>query len=369
LPPDVHFWNLTMMLFERIKTWLRDSHNLAALMLSLMPLVLICLYVVRYSVSYPDADDWVGPVDMAYDIKNGTFSAADIVEPTRGIHRAATYHVVLYLLVQLTDWNTHLVAYIMLLLGLLRLGILAMLFAETLPRRLFVVLLPFSALILAVDQTNGWHTGIFMVWHFVSLFALAAVLVLKKAKPGWPALLGAAVLCGLATSSQGTGWFVSYPVLLVTLWMFGYRRPGYFVFWIVVSLVALRLYTLGLPGESGQTDVSIINKAANIHHLLMWITAFLGNPFTTLLDRSLPFVVGSLGLIVMALNLGMVQISQKVSLTLWLASRAKRTDHRLYPNRLIAPGYSLCVCHAGRDADYERSEITPSSLGRYAGVN
>ena len=292
------------MLIERLwASWLRDSHNLSVLFLSLVPLLLVFMYISRYSAIYPSADEWLSPTEMAFDIKNGTFSAGDILEPANGVHRAVTYHAVLYLLVQFTDWDTQLAAYILLLLGLLRLGMLVLLFAEMLPRQLALVLLPFSALILAVDQGSVWLTGIFMVWQFVSLFSLAAMLVLKRAKPGWIPLVGAALLCGLATSSQGTGWFVSYPVALVTLWMFGYRKPGHFIFWIAAAIIALRLYTLGLSVESGQTDVAIISKIANIDHLVMWIAAFLGNPFTTQFDRILPIYVGALGLVFIILNL------------------------------------------------------------------
>ena len=158
-----HHYNLIPMIRKLLALNESFNLNLMVLLLSLTPILLTVMYATRYSVSHPVADEWASPVDMAYDVKNGTFSLGDILEPANGIHRVVPYNVMHVLVVQFTNWDTGAMGVILILMGLLRLAIGVYLFAETLPSQLTLVLVPFSALIFAVDQGQAWLTGIYAI--------------------------------------------------------------------------------------------------------------------------------------------------------------------------------------------------------------
>lgn len=284
--------------------------HLAAVLLSLIPIYIVYLYMHTYGLAAPTDDQWLTPVQIAFHTQNGSLTLGDIVEAYEGGHRTVFYRAVTAGLAYATRWDVKLEMYLNLLLALLRFGLVVMIFHQHHPKLTYAILLPFSLLVFSTYQFWGWLSGIYAVWHFVSLFWLATIWVLRRFAVGWRTLLVAAFLALCATFQQGSG-LVTFPVFWLTLWMFGYRRLQYYLFWSGTTLVALGLYLYGIdlsPSSAGEPSL-----IAKLLHPKAWlyVITFFGNPFSYIRNVSLAAVVGASGCLLWGANF-------------WYLSRPKR---------------------------------------------
>lgn len=288
---------------KNLLAWLRNPLHLIAVLLSLMPIYLVYLYIATYARPVPINDQWLEPLEIAIAVHNGSFTLEDITQETYG-HRAVFSYGLTALVSYSTHWQVMIEVYVIFGLALLRFGLLVLLFHDHLPQLTPLVLLPFSLLVFSAYQYLVWLCGVYSVWHFVSLFALAAVVVLKHYPVGWRPLLAAAFFAFCATFSQGSGT-VTFLVLLLTLWMFGYRRPLYYAFWIAATVFSLGLYfggsSITLGGETSATSSTL--NFENREVLARFVLAYIGNPFTNNLDMELPQGVGGVGMALLLANL------------------------------------------------------------------
>jgi hypothetical protein len=286
-----------MSTFRNLSTWLRVPANAIALGLSLAPLIGLLIFVESYARNVPISEDWNELLDIAFAVHNDSLDWNSLLGEYWG-HRPIVTNLTTIILSYATDWQIIIIPYLMLVLAVIRFGLSVQIFREHLPAHTWLFLVPVSLLIFTPYQHYVWLSGVFSVWHYVSLFTLAAVLVLTRYRVGWPALTAAAVLAVLAMYSQGAG-VVTLPVLLLTLWMFGYRRWYHYTFWLAVMAVALFFYVQGSNVNVGGDTVGSNYAAVNFHRPLFFISfliAFAGNPFALDGNFTISFFVGALAL-------------------------------------------------------------------------
>lgn len=300
-----------MQKIKPLLIWLQKPSHLTLLLLSLLPIFLVYIYIDAYGQNAPTNDQWLDSLDIAVATKDGSLTLKDITQVYYG-HRAVFTNGFTAFLAYTTNWQVELELFLSFALAVGRFILVVLIFRALFPQLTYLVLLPFSLLIFSMYQYLIWLSGIYSVWHFVSFFSLAAVYTLTQFKVGWHPLISAAVLAACASFSQGSG-VITFPVLAITLWMFGYRHWKYYAFWMIATAFTLFLYFgnsgVGVGGETSDTTANI-----NLHDPVMlfkFVFAFLGNPFTYSLDAESPIYIGIIGVGLLVLNLWYLWQQQK----------------------------------------------------------
>ncbi len=294
-----------------MQRWLSQPHHLASVLLSLLPIFLVYVYIDTYSINAPVNDQWLDSLDIAVATQDGTLTLDDITRVYYG-HRAVFTNGFTAFLAYTTNWQVGLELALSFGLAIGRLMLAVLIFRAVCPQMTYMVLLPFSLLIFSMLHYLIWLSGIYSVWHFVSFFSLAAVLVLTQFGVGWHTLSLAAVFAVCASFSQGSG-IVTFPILALTLWMFGYRHWKYYGFWLGVAALTLFVYfynsEIGVGGETSETSATI--NLRDPFKLIEFVLAFLGNPFTYNLNTETPTYIGGIGVGLLILNMVYLWRTQK----------------------------------------------------------
>ncbi len=332
---------------------MRNERHFIFLLLSLIPIYLVYIYIDTYGKNFPTNDQWLDPINIAVAAQDGSLTLDDITRVYYG-HRAVFTNAFTALLSYATHWQVKYELYLSFTLAIGRLVLAVLIFRAFSPPQW--VLLPFSMLIFSAYQYLVWLSGIYSVWHFVSFFSLAAVWVLVQFPVGWRPLIAAAALAVCATFSQGSG-VVTFPILMFTLWMFGYRKWTFYAFWLGVMLITLGLYfynsDIGVGGETSDTAANINLKAPWI--LLKFVLAFLGNPFTYHLDTELPMYIGLIGVILLVGNM----------IALWLPEK----NWKLIAPWLTLAGYASSIAVTVYLTRYREDRFIYAIEQRYALVS
>lgn len=282
------------------------------LILSFIPIYLTCLYIDNYGKNIPTNDQWLDSINIAVAANDGSLTLSDITRVYYG-HRAVFTNAFTAFLGATTDWQVKYELYLSLVLAIGRFVLVVLIFRAICSEQTPLVLLPFSLLIFSAYQYLVWLSGIYSVWHFVSFFSLATVWVLVQFQVSWRSLIVAAVLAACASFSQGSG-VVTFPILTITLWMFGYRHWKYIAFWLLAMALTLGLYfynsDIGMGGETSDTAANITLKDPAM--LVKFVFAFLGNPFTYHLDTELPIYVGVIGVLLLVGNITYLWFQGKI---------------------------------------------------------
>ena len=290
--------------FDGFLNWLREPLHLLIILLTLLPLYVVIVYISNYARPVPVNDQWLQSLEVASAVQNGNFSFNLITREYYG-HRLIFTNAIIAFLAETTSWNVMIEIYIMLMLAVLRFVVIVMIFRTCAPQLTAVVLIPFSLLIFSAYHYLVWLSGIYSVWHFASLFSMGVVLILMVYPVGWRALTGAAFLAFCATFSMGAGT-VTFPILTITLWMFGYRHWKYYAFWIALMVFALGLYYSGSSITVGEESSTESFSGVGFEHLDVmprFMLAFIGNPFTFDLDMDLPVDIGRIGIVLFVVNI------------------------------------------------------------------
>jgi hypothetical protein len=222
---------------------------------------------------------------------------ADLVAPTYG-HRALPTYALTAFLSWATGWNLELETAALYALALGRLALLWLMFRALLRDGASWAVTAAACLVFSAYHYLVWLSGVYSVWHFVSLFGLGALTALVVWPVGWRALM-VAVLCALAAAFSQASGLVVFPVLTLTLPFFGYRKPAYYVLWGGALVATFALYLSGGATESGAAG----GRLSDLLLTARFSLAFLGNPFTYALKQDLPIYVGGVGLALLVANL------------------------------------------------------------------
>ena len=238
--------------------------------LAVIPIVMVFQFIRAYGWNIPFDDDWYWASEYAFLTANRTLTWSDIFRPMGG-HWIATSNVTIAALAWIVPWQPIYGAYFNWILGLARFGVIILLFHRDFPRLTYIAVVPIAVLTFALPQHTLWLANVYSTWNYTALFILLTLLTLRFAPVTWVALILASVWAVLAVLSIGAGLTI-FPVILVTLWLYGYRRPLHYVYWIVVAGGIIWVFLQ-------QSTADTVNPGINWLMLLPYLIAYCGGVF------------------------------------------------------------------------------------------
>lgn len=300
--------------------WIATPSNFLVLACCAAPILLTFIYIDTYAIEVPFDDAWRTLSPIAFDVKNGSLSLTTFLE-IKANSRAAFTYALTAILAKLTNWDIRLEIYISLMLSVLRLPLLALLLKKHLGQSHPLALIAASFLIFSLSQYHVWLGGVYSAWHFSALFSMGAIFVLGYFKPSWYALAAAALLSIAASFSLGSGVAI-FPVVTITLWMFGYRHWSFYAFWIgITALILITGYSeTQAQAPSNQAAATSQSLWDQIDFIVRFTLTWLGGPLTIAFNGNLALLMGLVGLGFTSLNAAYVFFRQQNRLNLapWL---------------------------------------------------
>jgi hypothetical protein len=263
----------------RLAGWLSSPLHLFLALLTLIPVGMVLLFVLDRGNNMPYLDQWENSVLIAVKAAAGTLTPADVVRQNFD-HRLVFANLITLVLTYTTHWNLKVEMGLVVLVSAANLVLLVALFRLHNVRALAAVLLPFALLVFALRANSIWLWSMLISTPLLILFLLLALYLLKRNPVGWRPLVGAAA-CAVGMSLCLLQGFIAWPLLLVALWLYGYRKPAYLGVWLLVALVTIALYfshyDFSLLGAN--EDGNSAGLVTNFGKLLGYSLAYMGNPF------------------------------------------------------------------------------------------
>jgi len=272
--------------------WINQPLNQFFLFCSLIPPLLILIYVVTNARSVPIYDDWDTNVILAQKTIEGALTLNDLVAQHLE-HRYLFDSITTVIAVKFTGWNLKLGSFLGVGLVGCNFVILINWCKRDLPSIVSAMLVPVSALLFSFRQGISWLWPLIANTYLCVFWFLVAVSVLRTGRRGWPAIVAAAFLSVCASFSMAAGLLV-WPILLGALWVIGYHQWRHYVFWIFAMAATYGLYFNNfhfLP-EGLNTNLAQVSYYA---------IGFLGGPFVWS-NMQLARNVGLTGLIMLLVS-------------------------------------------------------------------
>lgn len=326
--------------------------NLVCLIVSLIPVLLVALFIHSFGSRVPVYDQWERSIFLAMEARNGTLTYADLLSAHNG-HRLLFSDLITVGFAVFTTWNPHQEAVMNLLLGVINFGLLALLFQQHRRRLFYLAIVPMSLLHFSLFQDFNWSVSFQSQWHLVVMFFLLGLISLTHFRPGLRPLC-AAILCAFcATFSSGNGLLTWGILLGVMIWQ-GYRRWQHYALWLEIATLTTLFYFSdvgGTTGEfgSGRSDLALDAPLV----VLRFLIAFLGAPFAHR-EIAIASIMGSLGLLIFAANLYyLYQARHAKKLVIWLAIAANS----------VGTGVLIALTRSNGDAAYLWRALLPRFTG------
>ncbi len=317
------------------------------ILLSLLPIFVVGSYITIQGQPVPYWDEWIEPLNNALKTADGSITFSDL---TRQYNDSRPFFTNLLTVVSvwLTGWNLKTEMYFNMVIAGCTLVLLLSIYRRHHGRNAIFAALPFSLLIFSLAQHRNWLWAIqsqyfflllfltlalwsldsntlkwpslgvagflslvavypfangFVVYSMLLLFLVFAVWILGKPKSKWFSISLGAFFSLCATYSYANGFLVWFSLVPV-LWMMGYGKIRYFVFWSLATAVALGHYFAGYQSRVFEEGMMLDPIA-----LLRFTAGFIGN---ALVAYSGPWdygyflgvlAIGASGLILLLLNL------------------------------------------------------------------
>lgn len=276
-----------------------DPRNVAGVLLGLAPLLLLIIIMAHHQSNLPRLDTIGYSQTIAIKTANGTLTFADLFNrPAR--HPMVTMDITTIIVTWFTPWNVDIARWVSVAMGGLTVAMLGVLGAYTHGRTDARFLLPTSAVFFSLGNIfiPAMYDGI--SYYYPLLFGFAAFVLILTLPRGVGAFVAAAVSGVLAVFSLTNGLLV-WGLVLFGMAYKGYRRWPYYVAWGgLVAASFWLLYAMGIltPYDDG-TGGMVWSQAFTLHR---FVPIMLGRPFVggRFLDE--PHLVGTVGLIVFAVN-------------------------------------------------------------------
>jgi hypothetical protein len=202
-------------------------------LLALAPALHILIYLRGYLVNLPWWDEWDVSVIVASKTAAGTLTLGDLFSQ-QNEHIIFFTNLVTVALTRLTHWNVTFESYISFALTAVNLLILLDLFRRDRLEAFLLAAVPISALTFSIRQVFNWQFGFQTQFFFSVLWLMLAMWVLRVTAQGWRPVLIAAVLALFGTYSMSPGLML-WLALPLMMWLRGYRKPRYFIFWTLAA--------------------------------------------------------------------------------------------------------------------------------------
>lgn len=289
--------------------WLRAPRNLLLAAAALIPLLVALVHGSVYGYDFPLNDQWTSSwgdydadhssVDVAARAADGTLTAADLFQQHTS-HRIVFSRALTALNAVVTGWNVRVELYAGIALAVISVLLLVDVLRTQESAAAGPGLLVFALVAFSLRQDNVWRTGFLNVWFFLFFFLALALWLLYRLPVSWRALALTAGAGIGATFALFPGFLV-WPVLLVSAYMRGYRRPRYYILWLLVFLIVLLLYFTSY--DLRLSPVRLQNESLSHAEFVL---AMLGAPFIvydipgTAFEQAM--LTGAAGLALLAVN-------------------------------------------------------------------
>ncbi|HEY7162118.1 MAG TPA: hypothetical protein VH815_12710, partial [Acidobacteriota bacterium] len=243
--------------------------------LASLPLLVLILFIVRYRVEVPQADEWslVPLIDKSY---QGTLQLKDLW-PLHNEHRLLFPRMLLIQIIKISHWQIlpELITNVL----FATISFLAMLSLMKRLNKFAVWLIPlFSLMIFSLNQSENWFLG----WNVQIFMNVAAVILglilIGESEFSGRRIVAAALLGIIATYSFANG-FLFWPVAFLLLWQKRNsinRSPIVFSLWILIAAISFAFYIHGYsrPAEH-PSPWHFLNEPLSA---LNYFFAYLGSP-------------------------------------------------------------------------------------------
>lgn len=220
--------------------WLTIPLNFFLLLLSIIPLFFVLRLIKNYAANVPYWDQWDTSLRIAVRTVDRTLTFQDLLAQ-HSEHRIFFTNLLTAAMTLITRWDTRFEMLFSVGMAALTFLLLLAIFYKQQPHSILLALLPFSALIFSLRQIENWLWGFQATWFFAVLFYVSGIWLLSWFPIGWPVVIGAAFFALSSTFSFSIG-LATWPLYFVGLWLFGYRKWRYYVFWILATIISLWMF-------------------------------------------------------------------------------------------------------------------------------
>lgn len=273
------------------------------LIASMIPILLVGYDITRHGQPVPYWDEWGVSLDKAVKTSMGTITFSDLTQQYND-GRPFFTNLLTVISTYVTGWNLKAEMYFNMGLAFITLLLYISLYHHHYPTKVVFIILPFSALVFSLVQRGRWLLAISSVYFFLILFFVLSLWFLNKYTVGWKAIGLAAffTLCTTYSYANGfLGWFIIVPVL----WMLGYHRWTYYLFWGSAAIITLAIYF------SNFQFLDLGKSTFNPLILIKFILIYLGNPFAIRPHIWPSLLIGSVGIITFLFNIDYLRLTRQ----------------------------------------------------------
>ncbi|MFZ4814175.1 MAG: hypothetical protein ACOYL5_06555 [Phototrophicaceae bacterium] len=211
------------------------------LLLAAIPPLWVVLMIRAYWMSqFPHGDEWRLGIYWAQELKSGQLDFNDLFISYNG-HRHPWWGALVVTQIVLVDWDFRVGGMLNVALALLYWGGMMRWVWRTYPALRGVSAAVLSVLIFAPASAELWIDGINGIWLLSQAWLVGGLWALT-AHERTPMNFCLALLCAIGLTFSNAAGIVGWGILLVVMWLAGYRHTGYVLVWVVTALVVVGLY-------------------------------------------------------------------------------------------------------------------------------
>ena len=269
------------------RTPLAARSKVVLALLSALPFAILATYVATHSVNAPWGEAWDYAQTLIIPTYDRTLNVAELYAQYID-HRIVTSKLLMVAYTYLTRWDLRSHSIVALMQAVAIFAFAVAMFSRGNRRGAWVVAIPFSMLIFAVNLSTVWVRP-YNDTLFPFVFLIVGTWTITGGPPRWRNLMATAVCASGATFSTLIG-FSMWGAMLPGLWAAGYRRPQYYGVWVALFGLHLAAYSIGFH-FSGLTRFG-----APLLGVVLFALALLGSAFSRSVPISVATAVVGLGL-------------------------------------------------------------------------
>ena len=256
-------------------------------------------YVATHAVNAPWGEGWDYARTLIIPTYDGTLNAGELYTQYTD-HRIVVSKLLMVAYTHLTRWDTRSHSVVALIQAVTIYAFAVAMFARGNRSGAWVVAVPFSMLIFAVNLATVWLRP-YNDTLFPFVFLTIGAWVMTAGRPSWSSLIGMAACATGATFSHTVGQS-TWGAMVPGLWAAGYRKPRYFGVWLLLAGLTLTAYWIGFHFSK------LTQFGASRGEVLSFALAILGSAFS----RSVPISVATavVGLSLATLDLWLLRHAQ-----------------------------------------------------------
>lgn len=321
----------SMLGFDSLSLNNKDNKNgtrkklfgLIGIILGLIPLIAVSFSIASFP-NVPLGDTAMTNGNIAVSFASGTFKFNELLSIDQGSHINFFSKVVTVMATYLTNWDIRFQKYIIVFIALLNNIIFISLYKKYHVQTSSIVIPIFSLLTFSLTQKiNWWWGGVESAWFFVIFFLLLSIWLLNRFTISWLVLIVVAflALCSMLSFTSG---ILAWPLLLIYIYIRGYRQKRFILFWIVFASINIGFYLYQITHNVKFQERPIMG--VEIYDCIHFVLAYLGSPLLYISNAESRFesvqisaIIGLTGVILLIINICYLWIRvSRAKIQIWL---------------------------------------------------